>query len=120
MADAGDLDEAILIADSNLGLGAGFGASWADAGDFGSDGFVVCGREVGGHAEAAADAATGHVAGHDGEEILPHARDAFIDLCFSTGAHADADDDGGDTDDDAEHGEEGTKDVPAQGAQGDF
>ena len=71
-------------------------------------------------APAAAHRAAGEIAGKNRDHIFSQAGDLVLDLFGGAGSQAYGTDDGADADDDAEHRQQRTHLVPAQGAPGDF
>ena len=64
--------------------------------------------------------AAGEIAGKNRDHIFAQAGDLVLDLFGGAGGQAHRADDGADADDDAEHRQQRTHLVPAQGAPGNF
>ena len=98
----------ILVAVLHLALLADEVADLRDRGILAADRARIRNRQRGGAAEAGADAARGQRAGQDHDDVGAEALDLLADRLAGAIAHGDHDDERGDADEDAEHGERRT------------
>ena len=110
--------EPVLISRRHLRSRGNFFAYRGDARDFAADCLGVFDLQRAGATEPGANTARGDAAGKDLENVLTKARDLRLDLRFRAVADADHGDDGADTDNNAERGENGAEFILAQRASG--
>ena len=117
---AGEAGEPVLIFENHLRAGAGAGRGLGDGRDFALDGLHVVVDQGLGLAPAHVQAAAGHGAAGDEQQVGAHGGDLVLHLLLRALADADHGDDRADADDDAQHGEHGAHLVARQRPQCDF
>ncbi len=95
----------VLIARNHLRAGVHAGGDVLDVRHFLLDGVDILDLEAGGRAHAAAHAAHGEVAGHDGDEVRAARSNLLLDAYLGAVAERDQRNHGRDADDHAEHGQ---------------